>query len=95
VIVRLMGDGQYRVDESLHDRLNQIDEQATAAVETGDEDELRARLEELTRTVTEAGERLEDDDLSASDLMVPPSDLSLEEARELFSGEGLIPDIPV
>jgi len=95
VIVRLMGDGQYRVDESLHDRLNQIDEQATAAVESGDEDELRARLEELTRTVTEAGERLEDDDLSASDLMVPPGDLSLEEARELYSGDGLIPDIPV
>jgi len=95
MIVRLMGDGQYRVDDSLHDRLNRIDEQATAAVESGDEAELHARLEELTRAVTEAGERLEDDDLSASDLMVPPSDLSLEEARELFSGEGLIPDIPV
>jgi hypothetical protein len=95
VIVRLMGDGQYRVDDSLHDRLNQIDEQATAAVESGDEDELHARLEELTRAVTESGERLDDDDLSPSDLMVPPSDLSLDEARELFSGEGLIPDLPV
>jgi hypothetical protein len=25
---------------------------------------------------------------------VPPEDLSLEEARELLSGEGLIPDLP-
>jgi hypothetical protein len=27
-------------------------------------------------------------------VIVPPDDLSLEEARELFSGEGLIPDLP-
>ena len=33
-------------------------------------------------------------DLSESDLIIPPSDLSLEEAKELFSGEGLIPDLP-
>ena len=37
---------------------------------------------------------LDDSDLSSSDLIVPPSDLSLEEARELFAGEGLIPDLP-
>ena len=95
MIVRLMGDGQYRVDDSLHDRLNEIDALATAAVEKGDEGELRKHLEELARIVEEEGERLDDADLSASDLMVPPSDLSLEEAHELFAGEGLIPDIPV
>ena len=39
--------------------------------------------------------RVADDDLSASDLIIPPDDLSLEEAKELFSGEGLIPDLPV
>jgi hypothetical protein len=27
-------------------------------------------------------------------VIVPPDDLSLQEARELFSGDGLIPDLP-
>jgi len=43
--------------------------------------------------VREVGERLRDDELAGSDLIVPPVDLSLDEARELFSGEGLIPDL--
>jgi hypothetical protein len=37
---------------------------------------------------------LDDSDLSPSDGIVPPEDLTLEEAREFFSGEGLIPDLP-
>ena len=35
-----------------------------------------------------------DDDLTGSDVIVPPADLSLEEAQELLTGEGLIPDLP-
>ena len=42
----------------------------------------------------ENGQRLADDDLSPSDAIIPPEDLSLEEAHELLSGEGLIPDLP-
>jgi hypothetical protein len=38
------------------------------------------------------GERLDDDELVPSDLMLPPADITLEEAREEFTGEGLIPD---
>ena len=49
----------------------------------------------MANTVRERGESLEDGDLSPSDLIIPPDDLSLEEAKELFSGEGLIPDLPV
>jgi hypothetical protein len=48
----------------------------------------------MVSIVHERGERLDDADLSASDLMIPPADLTLEEARELFSGDGLIPDLP-
>ena len=40
------------------------------------------------------GTPLDPADLHASDVIVPPDDLSLEEARELFSGDGLIPDLP-
>jgi len=94
VIARLMGDGQYRIDDDLHPELNKLDERAVAALEAGDEAELDARLDEMWKLVRERGERLADDDLSASDLIVPPSDLSLEETRALFAEEGLIPDLP-
>jgi hypothetical protein len=94
VIVRLMGEGQYRVDDGLRERLNELDNRATEAVESGDEGAFRERLAELSDFVRGKGERLPDEDLSASDLIVPPADLSMEEAKELFAGEGLIPDLP-
>lgn len=94
MIVRLMGEGQFRVADEHAQRLNEIDDAAVAALEQGDEAGFRERLEELHQVVRELGEPLELSDLSPSDLLVPPSDLSFDEARELFSGEGLIPDLP-
>jgi PspAA-like protein len=94
MIVRLMGEGQYRVDDGLLEQLNELDERAQTAMDADDEAGLDARLDEMWQLVRERGERLPDDDLSASDAIVPPSDLTLEETRELFSDEGLIPDLP-
>jgi hypothetical protein len=94
VIVRLMGEGQYRVDDSVLEGLNELDAQAGQAVEQGDEENLRRLLGMMSGSVRDKGERLADDDLSASDAIIPPEDLSLEEAKQLFDGEGLIPDLP-
>jgi hypothetical protein len=94
VIVRVMGEGQWHVDEEAARRLNEVDEELGRAVETGDEDAMRRGLRALADIVRESGVRLPDADLSPSDAIVPPEDLSLEEARELLSGAGLIPDLP-
>jgi hypothetical protein len=94
MIVRLMGEGQYRVDDGLGEQLNELDERAQTAMDADDEAGLDARLDEMWQLVRERGERLPDDDLSASDAIIPPSDLTLEETRELFSDDGLIPDLP-
>jgi len=95
VIVRIMGDGQWRVDDALAARLNELDDEVGRAVEAGDEPALADALRRLADEVRSEGTRLDDADLSASDAIVPPEDLSLDEARELLTGEGLIPDIPV
>jgi PspAA-like protein len=95
MIVRLMGEGQYRIDEELRSQLDGLDNQAASAVDAEDEPALDRVLDEMWRLVQARGERLADDDLSASDLIIPPSDLTLEETRALFSEEGLIPDLPV
>ena len=95
MIVRLMGGGgQYRVDDSLLERLNELDDQAVAALERGDEAELDARLDEMADLVQSKGEPLPENDLAASDIVIPPSDLTLDETRRLLSEDGLIPDLP-
>jgi hypothetical protein len=94
MIVRLMGEGQYRVDDALLARLNELDGEVAKAVEAGDERALWSGLQTLADAVRERGEKLADDDLSPSDAIIPPEDLSLEEAHELLEGEGLIPDLP-
>jgi hypothetical protein len=95
VIVRLLGEGQFRVDDSLIARLNELDDQVGKAVADGDERALWTGLQALADTVRENGEKLSDGDLSPSDAVIPPEDLSLEEAQELLQDEGFIPDVPV
>jgi hypothetical protein len=94
VIVRVMGDGQFVVDDEVVKGLNDLDGQAADAVEAGDEGRLAELLGRMADAVRTNGSRLADDDLSASEAIIPPEDLSLDEARELFEGEGLIPDLP-
>lgn len=94
MIVRLMGEGQYRVDDDLRERLNALDDEALAALERDDEEAMDEKLAEMWRLVQSEGEELPLDDLHPSDALIPPVDLTLEETRQLFSDDGLIPDLP-
>jgi len=93
VIVRLMGEGQYRLSDEAVKHLNELDDQAHAAVEAEDESQLDTLLDDMWALVRQEGEQLPDDDLSASDAVIPPSDMTLEETKKLLSPEGLIPDL--
>jgi hypothetical protein len=95
VIVRLLGEGQFDVDDALLTRLNELDDDVSRAVADGDERALWQGLQALADAVREGGERLADEDLRPSDAIIPPEDLSLEEARDLLADEGFIPDVPV
>jgi hypothetical protein len=94
VIVRLMGEGQFQVSDDLLGKLNELDDRAQAAADASDEPLLDSVLDEMWSLVQDDGERLADDDLHPSDVLIPPSDLTLEETQRLFSDQGLIPDIP-
>jgi PspAA-like protein len=93
VIVRLLGEGQFRVDDALITRLNELDDGIARAVEAGDEQALWKGLQELAETVRANGSRLSDEELTPSDAVIPPEDLTLDEARELLSDDGFIPDV--
>ncbi len=94
MIVRLMTEGRFEVDDEVAKGLNDIDEQAGAALERGDEEQLAELLRRMAEAVRTNGIRVPDEDTSASDAIIPPDDLSLDEARRLFDDDGLIPDLP-
>ena len=91
MIVRISTEGQFRLPDEQADRLNQLDNDAVAAVEAGDEERFRQLFDEMIELVRSQGEGLNDDELVESEIILPPPDTSLEDAREEFTGEGLIP----
>jgi hypothetical protein len=91
MIVRIATEGQYEVGDGDVDKLNELDNRAVAACETGDEASFRSAFDDLLKLIRTSGRALADDELEGSDLILPPPDVSIEEAKEEFSGEGLIP----
>jgi hypothetical protein len=91
VIVRLATEGQYELLENDVPALHELDAQAVVACEADDEEQFRqvfARMVEFVRT---KGQPVPEDTLAGSDVILPPPDTSLEEAKAEFTGEGLIP----
>jgi hypothetical protein len=91
VIVRIATEGQYEVDDGLAAKLNELDNAAVDAVEAGNEETFRDIFGQMIELVRANGTDVNNDDIETSDVIIPPSDLSFEEAAEEFSGDGLIP----
>jgi hypothetical protein len=91
VIIRILGEGQYDVPEAEVSGLNTLDDTLEQAVETGDDAAFTEALAGLLTAVRGAGSQLPDDSLEDSDLILPPADASIDEVREMLTGEGLIP----
>jgi hypothetical protein len=92
VIVRILGEGQWDVEEAHLEVLNALDGAVESAVENSDERAFAPALIALLDAVRTQGTRLEDDSLEDSDLILPPSDASLAEVRAMLTDEGLVPD---
>ena len=92
MIIRISTEGQYRLPDGDADRLNELDNDAVAAVDAGDEDRFHEVFEQMLDLVRSEGRPLALEDLEESDLILPPPDLTFVEAGEHFTGDGLIPD---
>lgn len=92
MIVRISGEGQFRLPDDALAQVNELDNAVVAAVDAGDEAAFGARLAELLELVRSRGEELAADDLHGSDVIIPPADTTMAEAAADFTGEGLIPD---
>jgi hypothetical protein len=92
MIVRISSEGQFELADSDSGRLNELEGAVIAAVEADDEAVYAQSLEALLDYVRAAGSAVPEDELEASDVILPPADTSLQEASSEFTGEGLIPD---
>jgi hypothetical protein len=91
VIVRISNEGQYEVPDDDVSELNDLDNQAVASCQTSDEQAFHEVFGRLLDYVRSHGQQVPDDELFGSDIILPPADVSLEEARREFQGDGLIP----
>lgn len=89
MIVRIAGEGQYRVGADAQARINELDDALEAALESGG---FAGALEALLEEVRSLGEPLADDELLPSDVVLPPADATSAEVKEMLTDEGLIPD---
>jgi hypothetical protein len=72
--------------------LNQIDNRIVDLVEEGKAEEFQKELAKLISEIKKNGEPVEAEEITESDIIVPPADLSLEEAKDIFKGSGIFKD---
>jgi len=94
MIVRILGEGQWRIEGAGQSELSALDDAVEAAVAANDQDQLATALRQLHDKVRAVGTEMPDDELADSDLILPETDASLDEVRSLLSesDEGLIPN---
>ena len=91
MIVRILGEGQFNLPGVVIDDLNDIDNRMVEAVAAEDEIQFRSLLDEMFQLVRDHGQPLPLDQLVESDLILPETDLTLDEAEHIFIGDGLLP----
>jgi hypothetical protein len=99
-IVRVIGHGQFKINGTTLNKINEIDNEIVNMLDDKQEDnkvanekEFRKKITEIVNQITTEGKPIGDKELVASDIIIPGGDLSIEEAKDIFKGEGIIPDI--
>ena len=91
MIVRILTEGQFNLPGAFIDELNKIDNQLVEVVEKNNETTFTSPLKQMLDLVRENATTVPLDELVESDLVLPNPDISLKEAAEIFTGEGLLP----
>lgn len=91
MIVRILEDNQYRLDDRFLGELNQLDNQLVAVVDADKDAEFASLLNQMAQLVRSNGEPLDVAEIVQSDVILPADDTTFAEAKSLFSGEGVVP----
>ncbi len=97
-IVRILGCGQFVVDNDTLNEINAIDNSIVKLLENEENDdsirpEFERQLKLLDNIVEEKGVVIETKEIVPSDIVLPGKEITLEEARKVFKGDGVIKNI--
>ncbi|WP_324717100.1 hypothetical protein U7230_02120 [Carboxydochorda subterranea] len=86
MIIRIATEGQYELTGQALAELDAADNAMLDAIQHADAQAFARHLANVLDIVRSRGRRLDDRELKESDLVLPPPDITLEEARDLFAG---------
>jgi hypothetical protein len=87
VIVRILSEGQFDVDEAHLAHIEELDEAMFAAIEGDDEEAFNKALEGVLEAVRTEGKPVDPDEILPSDLVVPHAGATLAEIRTLLASD--------
>jgi hypothetical protein len=90
VIVRILGEGQFRVGDDTAAKLTALDKDLDAALRDDHEDAFSAALHAAVALVKSAGTPLGADEIVTADYILPFADATADEVRKLLA-DGTIP----
>ena len=85
MIARILHEGQYELPASALADLRKLDDELMERLTAGDAAGFAGRRDALLALVRSEGQVLPAEVLRESDLVLPPADMTLEEARSLFT----------
>jgi predicted transcriptional regulator len=84
MIIRIMADNQYRVEDSFLPEIDKLDDPVVAALDQGDAEAYTSSLKTLVDFIKEHGSVVPMDEVVPSDSILPAPDMTLEEVRKLM-----------
>lgn len=90
MIVRIATEGQYRFPGAHIDRLKELDRHIMETVANGDEAGFHKLYAEMVSLVKKEGTPIPHDQIMESEIILPPPDITLREAKDLFARHDLV-----
>ena len=92
LIVRVMDLGQFNLNIKNAKEINQLDNSLVDIVKRYNllKREFGKKLTKMLSLVVKQGKSLDQKQIVKSDIILPPSDISIDEASKLFIGEGIV-----
>ena len=85
MIVRILGEGQFEVDDAAAAQLDALDTELDAAVDAGDDAAFKAALTRSVEVVRAGGSPVPDDSLHPAEIILPSSDADVAEVLKLMA----------
>lgn len=85
MIVRILADNQYRMNDEQMAEVDRLDDSLEVAINNNDESGFHTSLARLIEYIQKVGEVIPVEEIVSSDIIIPSDDMSLDEAREQFT----------